>query len=229
MSPALQSRFLPTGLPGKRSKWIFKINWPVPLPPSPKKQNKCCWYLYCDHIKYTDWPDFFLTVFLFNISFFSSFTLYNNPTRRVCYYGQSVVIAILQVTELCRLLWVAQTIRSGTCHRQVNRKGGGREAPPLCILLLRSSLPPKQTMAPLSCPLNVLLLPLLWMLTSKGGLLSQWSKFKCYTRGGVCGGCAAEAVGENPEAEELKADFEQSGRIWMGGEDRKTQPARGNG
>lgn len=96
MSPALQSRFLPTGLPGKPSKWIFKINWPVPLPPSPKTQNKCCWYLYCDHIKYTDWPDFFLTVFLFNIIFFSSFTLYNNPTEG------SVIMAILLLLPFYR-------------------------------------------------------------------------------------------------------------------------------
>ena len=43
-------------------------------------------------------------------------------------------------------------------------------------------------------------------------------------------GCAAEAVGENlVEEGKLKVDFGESGRIWMGGEDRKTQPARGNG
>ena len=44
------------------------------------------------------------------------------------------------------------------------------------------------------------------------------------------GGCAAEAAGENLEEEgKLKVDFKQSGRMWMGGEDRKSKLARGNG
>ena len=125
MSPALQGRFLPTGLSGKPSKWIFKINWPAPLPPSPKKTKTnaagICTVIalnvQIDLISF--WQSFYPT------SFFFPFTLYNSSTRRVSYYGHSVIIiAILQITELCSLLGVTQTIRCGSWPFWVNQKAG---------------------------------------------------------------------------------------------------------
>ena len=185
MSPALQGRFLPTGLSGKPSKWIFKINWPAPLPPSPKKKKKCCWYLYCDHIKYPDWLDFFLTVFLSNIIFFP-FTLYNSSTRRVSYYGHSVIIiAILQITELCSLLGFTQTIRCGSWPFSVNQKAGEGGSHLLFASCYLVAVCLQSPMAPLSPSLPGPLLPLLWMVNSKGRLLSQWRQFKCDMRGDV--------------------------------------------